>query len=235
MNWYEDIIYRLTKLPSDYAAITADYATLSAEMDSYKRKNDNTDRDYWDNKWEKNKVVYKAQKYDMDIRNLVITKSNIMNSSPIYKEGVSQDVIALDTLKAVVARLRYDSDSNIYGTPEYWEYPEITFQRKTGDCEDGALLLISLMRMAGIPAYRVKLCAGWVKMPGTEQLSGHAYVIYLADDACWYAMDWCYYAEDSIANFKKVMHSDNPMYKGIWWTANDQYTWAQKNTVVKPK
>lgn len=101
----------------------------------------------------------------------------------------------------------------------------------THQCEDGGILLASLMRCAGIPSYRVKLCAGWVKTDKGQE--GHAYVIYLADDDEWYVLDWCYWPNESVKNFLKLKHNkQTSKYKEIWWTANDEFTWAQTNTEV---
>lgn len=100
----------------------------------------------------------------------------------------------------------------------------------THNCEDGAILLASLLRIAGIPAYRVKLCAGWVK--SKKGIEGHAYVIYLADDNKWYTLDWCYWPDASDFNFKKTSHEKNSDYQEIWWTANDENTWAQTQVTV---
>ena len=100
----------------------------------------------------------------------------------------------------------------------------------THNCEDGALLLASCMRVAGIPAYRIKLAAGWVK--SDKGKAGHAYVIYLADDNQWYTLDWCYWPKASDFSFKKTPHEENSDYQDIWWTANDEFTWAQKTTEV---
>ena len=118
----------------------------------------------------------------------------------------------------------------MYGKPEFWQHPEVTLQMGIGDCEDGAILLASLMRVAGIPAYRVKLCAGWVKSKSGQE--GHAYVIYLADDNKWYTLDWCYWPRASKANFKKNPHETNENYKEIWWTANDENSWAQSTVKI---
>ncbi|MFZ5988264.1 MAG: LAGLIDADG family homing endonuclease, partial [Bacillota bacterium] len=110
-----------------------------------------------------------------------------------------------------------------------------TFIFKNGlvshQCEDGALLLISLMLISGIPSYKVKLCAGYVAVNGKKE--GHAYVIYLADDTQWYSLDWCYWYNESIKNFKNVPHKDNINYKEIWWTANNEYTWSQHDTIIE--
>jgi len=188
--------------------------------------------DYWDNKWPKNEVKYKARgRYAMDVRNLILNKSYVLDTvTDIYKEKGNYDQQALALLKFVISHMTYVGDEKLYDRPEFWQNPEITLAMGRGDCEDGALLLASLMRVVGIPAFRVKLCAGWVKTK--EGQEGHAYVIYLAEDSKWYTLDWCYWPEASTFSFNKNPHSENADYNDIWWTANDQYTWAQKSTEV---
>lgn len=163
----------------------------------------------------------------MDVRNLVVNKSSVLN--PILTEK-TYDGKALAILKLVKKRITYKSDKHTYNAAEYWQHPELTWQKGIWDCEDGALLIASLMRMVGIPAYRVKVCAGWVETKGGR--GGHAYVIYLADNNEWYVLDWCYYGNESISNFLVTPHKSNPKYQEIWWTFNDKYTWAQKSTML---
>jgi len=184
--------------------------------------------DMWNNKWPMAPIIYKAQgTYLMDVRNLVFNRSYVLEKTSKYLIG-TDDEKALAALKKVKLILTYVSDDSNYNVAEFWQDPEITIQSCKGDCEDGAILLASLMRCAGIPAYRVKICAGWVKT--TDGRGGHAYVIYLADDGNWYPLDWCYYGNESIKNFLKVPHKDNTNYQDIWWTFNDEYSWAQTTT-----
>ena len=189
---------------------------------------DESDRaTFWNNKWAKNKVTYKAQEVKRDVRNLIPTKSYLL---PNLKTNESDDALALKTLKFVKSTIKYKGDLETHKMTEFWQHPEETYQTKVGDCEDGALLIASLLRIAGVPAYKVKICAGWVKTADTR--GGHCYVIYLAEDDNWYVLDWCYYGTESQTNFKKIPHKDNSNYEEIWWTANDKYTWSQKSTVI---
>lgn len=65
---------------------------------------------------------------------------------------------------------RYDSDT--YSTSEYWQLPRETLSRRTGDCEDYAILLCSLYRAVGFKTNEVYVVLGekdgsyhgWVKV-----------------------------------------------------------------------
>lgn len=208
------------------------YSVLQGKLKD-KRKEDER-AEYWNNKWKKNKIVYNAQgDIERDVRNLIATKSNILEPI-LYRFTGDDDYKIIQILKHVHNVIKYKGDRDTHKVAEFWQHPEETFQTCEGDCEDGALLIISLARMSGIPAYKIKLCAGWVQ--GKKDKAGHAYVIYLAGDNKWYPIDWCYWYSESLKQFKKVEHKErreyNPITNPIWWTCNDEYTWAQHITVI---
>jgi predicted transglutaminase-like cysteine proteinase len=65
----------------------------------------------------------------------------------------------------------YEFDSDVYGTEDYWQFPYETLNLKTGDCEDQAFLLASLIRAAGVEAEDIFVALG------TINNQGHAWVI----------------------------------------------------------
>jgi hypothetical protein len=89
--------------------------------------------------------------------------------------------------------LSYTGDVTAWGMTERWQLPWETMARKTGDCEDGALLLLEVLRQNGIPANQLYLVAGDVEG------GGHAYVVWRSDeDMLEYVLDWCYWPRDSL-------------------------------------
>ena len=54
------------------------------------------------------------------------------------------------------------ADEDRWGEADYWQLPSTTIQLGTGDCEDQAILLTSLIRAAGVPRERVHLVYGYV-------------------------------------------------------------------------
>lgn len=115
-----------------------------------------------------------------------------------------------------------------------------TFIFKNGlishQCEDFGITMASLMINAGIPAYRVKVAAGFVQAaPGALQ-GGHAYCIYLADRPDsergqeWVVNDWCYLEDSKIPQELKPLAKDggyNGCYKEVWFTFNNEFSWNQ--------
>ena len=112
-----------------------------------------------------------------------------------------------------------------------------TFVFKNGiishQCEDGSLLIKALCNLAGVPDYKIKVCAGWVEYgSGT---CGHAYCIYLRDNDTWCVLDGCYYyTTTAISN--RIEHKEdtkyNPKPGSIWWTFTQKYSYAQRDTAV---
>ena len=192
---------------------------------------ENEEAKYWNNKFPKEELTYLAKedniKIRYDIRNFIYTNSYILQNiySDIYDKDY--DIMALNALIWVGKNIKYVGDFQNQKVIEYWQDPELTLQLKKGDCEDGAILIASLLRCFGVPAYRVKVCCSWVQDPNNLGKDiGHAYCIYLDNSSKWRILDWCYYFGESIENFNKLQHKENSKYKEIWWTFNDEFVWS---------
>jgi len=95
-------------------------------------------------------------------------------------------------LKYVHNNLRYVSDNIVWKVSEYWQTPSETESLKTGDCEDGALLIYAIAVECGIPDYQLYIVAGEV------QGGGHCYCVYVSEeDGLEYPIDWCYWYNKS--------------------------------------
>ena len=89
------------------------------------------------------------------------------------------------------------------------------------------------MAVAGIPAYKRKVCAGYVQHPSdSSKQAGHAYAIYLREDNEWIPLDWCYWANKTSSLDKFTIHNEDKHYKDIWFTFNEEYSWSQKNFII---
>ena len=75
-----------------------------------------------------------------------------------------------------------------------WQPPAVTYQRRTGDCEDGAFLVHSLMLNAGIPWNRIRTYGGLVRTGQGAETGGHAWTVYRREsDDEWVILDTSYY------------------------------------------
>jgi predicted transglutaminase-like cysteine proteinase len=60
----------------------------------------------------------------------------------------------------VAANIEYKSDEEQWGVEEYWQTPEETLSLCTGDCEDFAILLCTLLRAYGIGEEQIYVAVG---------------------------------------------------------------------------
>lgn len=203
---------------------------------------------YWNNKWQQAPITYSGRALRGKTERIVCDVKCFVTSNDALLDEILHDYqLKRDTPNAtahviqqfVVRFLDYAGDENTSDCPEFWQFPFETLQSGIGDCEDGAILMASLMIQAGIPAYRVKVCAGYVQASSTAPQGGHAYCIYLADrrdgSQDWVIMDWCYY-EDSL-----TAPEDKPLarhggyqgcYQELWFTFNNEYSWNQDSVEI---
>lgn len=60
----------------------------------------------------------------------------------------------------VNSSIAYTSDMDVHGKADYWQRPSETLHRRTGDCEDMALLKMALLEKAGFPREKMWLANG---------------------------------------------------------------------------
>lgn len=197
------------------------------------------DENYWNNKWPKAPIIYNGRTLKnsknpipIDVKNFIEKDDAILQKviSTFNLKKPTHDETALEIQKWVVGFLTYKGDNDNVEVPEYWQFPFEVINSKIGDCEDGAILMASLCENAGIPAWRIKVAAGYVQPEPTAPQGGHAYCVYLAEDAEWRIIDWCYYQDSSIPIKDKPLAKDGGQkksYKEIWFTFNSQYSWTQ--------
>jgi hypothetical protein len=98
-------------------------------------------------------------------------------SSPWKKHYSDYDALR----EWVATRISYRRDYDVHKVSDYWQFPLETLERGTGDCEDVALLLCSLLRASGVPADQVYVAIGCP--PGTKTY--HAYLCERYSKGIW--------------------------------------------------
>jgi transglutaminase-like putative cysteine protease len=74
---------------------------------------------------------------------------------------------------------------------EFWQLPRETIAWGSGDCEDQAILLCTMMRIAGVPASDVRVCLGLMYVGGVI-VGGHAWCEFKYGTT-WYVLEsTCY-------------------------------------------
>jgi predicted transglutaminase-like cysteine proteinase len=212
--------------------------------------------EYWNNKWEKAPIIYTSRalrgesykkQIDADVKSFIKDNDAIL-WHVISHVGLRRDTAnetALVIQKFVCDFLKYIGDDESVECPEFWQFPFESIQSEIGDCEDGAILIAGLLINAGIPSWRVKVAAAQVMtnplFPSSEE-GGHAYCIYLADrpessrKLEWVILDWCYLQDPEVSIENKPLAREGGQdgaYKQIWFTFNDEYSWAQSSFEVK--
>ncbi|MFX1366412.1 MAG: hypothetical protein ACFFCE_01840 [Promethearchaeota archaeon] len=221
-------------------------------------KDGNYGLDYWNNKWKKNQIIYAkrplrgdsySKEISIDVKSF-IKKNDVIIQNKIKEHNLirnNNNDTAIACQNFVCGFLRYRYDDILAECPEFWQFPYETIQSKIGDCEDGAILMSSLMINAGIPSWRVKVCVGHVLTDPVFTLSetkvgGHAYCIYLADiensdrKLEWVILDWCYLQDPELSIEEKPLARDGGQesaYKDIWFTFNDEFSWSPESFKIK--
>ncbi len=214
--------------------------------------------EYWNDKWKKAPIIYTGRalrgasyhkQIDVDVK-AFLKRNDAILWHVITQLGLRKDtpnVTALAIQSFVCNFLKYKYDDLASECPEFWLFPFESIQSEIGDCEDGAILIASLLINAGVPSWRVKVCAAQVMAdpvfaPSDTELGGHAYCIYLADrqeserKLEWVILDWCYLQDPEVPIEDKPLARDGGTegaYKNIWFTFNNDNSWAQSSFEVK--
>ena len=214
--------------------------------------------EYWNTKWETAPIIYtgralRAESYkkqiDVDVKAFIKKDDailwHVITQVGLRKETPNETALAIQSF--VCNFLKYKYDDLTAEVPEFWLFPFESIQAEIGDCEDGAILIASLLINAGIPSWRVKVCAGEVIAdpifaPSESEVGGHAYCIYLADRTDsnrkleWVILDWCYLQDPEVPVEKKPLAGEGGQegaYKDVLFTFNDEFSWAQTALEIK--
>ena len=109
----------------------------------------------------------------------------------------------------VQKHIQYREDIHNYGYEEFWAPPVFTLRKGTGDCEDGAFLIVSLALNAGVPGTRLRMYGGEVKVGVGAATGGHGWVGYLREaDNEWIPVDFSYYPDPNISSITPMARDD---------------------------
>ena len=192
-------------------------------VDPYESK---TREQWWTDRFPKQPVLYRAQDGNLrDVRNFIFEHSYILEQliEQNNLKGANDNETVLNCCLFVQDNLRYVSDEQSRKQVEFWQNPEDTVTRGTGDCEDGAILMKSLTQCAGVPDWKVKIVAGDVKG------GGHAYCTYIRDNDTQCILDWCYWPNRLPVN-QRPSFAQEENYYDIWFSFNNAHSFAETRT-----
>ena len=150
------------------------------------------DQKYWNSKWKVSPIIYngrqlrvKSERISCDVKNFITFNDDmlrqIVEKFDLKKDNYNDTQYQVQNFQCRF--LRYKDDNQTSNVQEFWMFPfETLWQMQLGcgcDCEDGQILISSLMLEQGIPSYRVKVCQGNVQPEPTQPMGGHQYQIYL--------------------------------------------------------
>jgi hypothetical protein len=214
--------------------------------------------EYWNDKWVTAPIIYtgralRGESYnkqiDVDVKTFIKKNDailwHVLTQLELRKETPNDTALAVQNFVCNFLKYKYDDIAS--DCPEFWLFPFEAIQSEIGDCEDGAILIASLLINAGVPSWRVKVCAAQVMAdpvfaPSDEELGGHAYCIYLADrpeserKLEWVILDWCYLQDPEVSIEDKPLARNGGTegaYREIWFTFNDDQSYAQSSFEVK--
>ena len=116
-----------------------------------------------------------------------------------------------------------------------WSFSYQTLGRGNGDCEDGAILLYDILRNAGIPAWKLRINVGHIRLDPSDPIGGHAWLSYYVEsqfwkskrDDKWVILDWCNGDLDTETKVEdRIRHTDDKRYFDIDFSFNEDYAWS---------
>jgi len=147
------------------------------------------------------------KQYDIDVREFLVTEDNAVmrrtlgQDVPAFLKEIGGDLALLqsrrpgafdyraDILSAFVAcRIRYRSRPG----RDPWQFPDETLFLKSGDCEDRAFLIASLLLASGISGFNVRVALGkfrHYRRGKSPQDYDHAWVMYKTEAGHWTVLE----------------------------------------------
>ena len=152
----------------------------------------------------------------------VIDLANELKSMAI-QAGYTSNLEIAEFIHAFVGDIQYQYDSIDYDGQEYPKFPIEMLWEQKGDCEDAALLYISLTESIG---YDSALMLGMVKSSSEEDWGGHAWAVISipeASGAGWYGpgskSNLAFYFVEATAHYDGSSSiGNNP-----WYDLEDEY------------
>ena len=152
----------------------------------------------------------------------IIDLANELKSMAI-QEGYTSDLQIAEFIHAFVGDIQYQYDSIDYDGQEYPKFPIEMLWEQKGDCEDAALLYISLTESIG---YDSALMLGMVKSSSDEDWGGHAWAVISISEASgsgWYGTgmksDMPFYFVEATAHYD----GSSSIGSNPWHDLKDEY------------
>ena len=149
----------------------------------------------------------RGSQYDIDVREFLVTERNEVMRRTLREDlpkfarrhrvapeqltnraPGSFDLTASMVGAWVAATIRYATTRG----RDPWQFPDETLSVKSGDCEDRALLIASLLLAAGISNFNVRVALGRLELTdraGRTEPHDHAWVMYKTESGRWTVLE----------------------------------------------
>jgi hypothetical protein len=159
--------------------------------------------------------------------------------SPIEVVGIhktdSNDVKMGKIARWVQRHILYREDLPNYGYEEFWAPPAFTLRKGSGDCEDGAFLIVSLALNAGVPEHRLRMYGGQVHVGAGAATGGHGWVGYRREsDHEWIPVDFSYYPNPNIDTIVPMSEDERYIDDYFFMTVSEFVVTPGSNRVRDP-
>ena len=211
---HNNLIQENNQLKEDYNNAKIEIEELQADLKNLEQDENMTKKPEWldDTIYPyKPFISIEEGKYTLDDPRDIYTESLTLRSIANKWKNLTFNQKLMNIWYFVIDALTYAYDVN-----EDWQFPQVTYYRKLGDCEDGTILFITLCKLTGIKADSVFNSCGWYH-EGTNKY-GHSYPIAKMEDGFWYIFE-------STLNTKpinpKLFKDSN--YDASWGVCNWKY------------
>jgi hypothetical protein len=190
------------------------------------------------------RAIGSRRTYDIDVREFLLTERNEVMRRTIH-EDLRRHVArmpdgnwerfqsrargAFDYRVTVIAdfvaeHIAYPQKPAKRPAEDPWQFPDETLVLETGDCEDRALLIASLLLASGISSFHIRVALG--KLVVGKLHKDHAWVMYKSETGEWMPVDPPPAADRlQAASRRQAAPTEPPRYEPFF-LFNDVHLWA---------
>ena len=193
------------------------------------------------------------KKYSVDIREFLTSEKNavmkqaiesIRESLPTSEKTLffshekgSFDFRLRKVASFLLKKIKYKPDTRkrIVGL---WMFPEETLAKGSGDCEDRALLLASMLISSGISSYMVRVALGKIYRQSRKESFDHVWVMYKNESGLWMLIEPQLYSGRAQEHRTLLLKGERRIPAETieyipYFVFNGDHLWGIKNNVVK--
>ena len=187
------------------------------------------------------------KQYDIDVREFLVTEDNA-----IMRRTLAEDITAfLKEIKGDAGLFKargkgaFDYRANIIAAfvarkikyngrrgRDPWQFPDETLFLKSGDCEDRAFLIASLLLASGVSTFNVRVALGRMRQYRTRarpQDYDHAWVMYKNEAGAWILLEPLHLGSDhptsKLSNAQRLRQEDSRVEYLPLFLFNERHLW----------